>query len=98
MNRKIDRAIARTARKQRQAPPVELQQVQILVLPGAVQVPVGGRAPFRVMDGPAAAEHPWVLVFEPRFNAWRPVLLPPGTEWEIAPPGPPKPVIWTPQQ
>jgi hypothetical protein len=77
---KVDAAVARVARHKPRAVVLEEQTIAI------AQEPIVVRASGEV--GVTRSERsdptiPNVLLWDPQLHAWRAVLLPPGTSWEL---------------
>lgn len=81
MSDAISRAIARTAAK-RAAQPVLLSEVKIRVADRGIVVRGSGQLSFtRALD--ADPKQAVLLLYDPKLQAFRPVLVPPGTSWEL---------------
>ena len=80
VNPKVEAAL--TAHARRKAKPVVLAETTIRLTQDAIKVKKSGDlAITRAEDAdPNAAT---LLVFDPKIGAFRPVLTPPGTSWEL---------------
>ena len=79
-NANIDAAIAASKAKKQKA--IVISETTILVTEGAIKVTKSGDLALTrgKESDPTTAE---MLVFDPAVGAFRPVLMPPGTSWEL---------------
>ena len=82
MSSRVDRAVAKVAGQQKAAKAVAIQQVTLGVVEQPIVVRESGDFSFtRGAKSPAALAH--ILVFDEAVGAYRAVLTPPGSSWEL---------------
>lgn len=79
MNGKIDQAVTKVKRK---AQAVVMAEVAVRIAQQPIVVRASGELSFtRAADADPAAAN--LLLFDPQLGAYRAVLTPPGTSWEL---------------
>lgn len=94
MNTKIHDAVARV--NQRKAKTITLRQISIAVTDAPIRVSKSGELGFK-RDPKSDANEALLLIFDPKVKAFRPVLTPPGTAWELVEKKQ-GPQLWTPER
>lgn len=79
-SQKVQRAVAKVNARQK-ANAAVLQQVTIPVTREAIRVTGSGQLAFT--RGKQTDDRAMLLLFDPKLGAFRPILTPPGTSWEL---------------
>lgn len=80
MSGPVDAAVARLAKRKPKA--IVLQQQSLAIADEPIVVRHSGEMSFTRGERADPAT-PNLLLWDPRINAWRAVLTPPGTAWEL---------------
>lgn len=82
MNTKVDAAAAKVLGRQKRPKAVAIREVPVPIVEQPIVVRASGELAFT--RGEKASPHlAHILIYDEGLNAYRPVLTPPGTSWEL---------------